>query len=103
MNFKELASQQAVINFLGKNTPMRFTCAMGGVLHYETILPKYIREEYWDFEVSVFYDACENFSVFETLDNVCYKRQIFELKLLSKETLEVQTLYHKKYIDPNNN
>lgn len=103
MEFKELANQQAVINFIGKNTCMKFTCAMDGILHYETVLPKYINEEYYNFKVSVFYDSSEDFLDFETLENVCYKRQIFELKLISKETIGIKTMYHRKYINPNNN
>lgn len=101
MEFKELANQQAVINFLGKNTAMQFKCAMDSILHYETVLPKYINEEHYNFEVSVFYDTSEDFLNFEKLEDVCYKRQVFELKV--KTGKHTKTLYHKKYINPNNN
>jgi hypothetical protein len=101
MNFKELANQQAVINFIGKNTGMRFKCSVDGILHYETVLPKYMNEEHYYFEVSVFNNSYEDFLDFETLEDVCYKRQVFELKSISKETTGSKTLYHQKYINPN--
>jgi hypothetical protein len=101
MNLNKLINQQAVINFIGKNTGVKFKCSVGGILHYETVLPKYINEEYCHFEVSVFHNSSEDFLDFETLEDVCYKRQVFELKLISNKTTGRNTLYHQKYINPN--
>tara|TARA_R100000655_G_scaffold109879_2_gene166100 strand:- start:2443 stop:2754 length:312 start_codon:yes stop_codon:yes gene_type:complete len=103
MEFKELANEQAVINLIGKNTAIRFTCAMDGVLHYKTVVPKQIREEFYDFEISVFYDHLEDFLDYLTVDALCFNRQIFEFKVLHAQMEQVEVLYHQKYIDPNNN
>jgi len=99
MNFKELANQQAVINLVGKDISLEFQYAASNLLNYETVLPKKINGEYYDFEVSVFYESSEYFSIYETMEDICYKRQVFELKVKTRK--HTKTLYHKKYINPN--
>ena len=98
---EQLANKQAVINYIGKNTVVRFSMYVDGVLHYEMLVPKTINDELYIMRIEVFNDD-NPFMDYETVENLTANRQVFELHLIGYHFSESECLYHEKYIDPNN-
>ena len=99
---EQLANKQAVINYIGKNTVVKFSAYLDGVMHYEMVVPKTINDEYYIMRIEVFHNE-EPFMDFETIEDLTHKRQVFELHRAEYPFGESECLYHEKYIDPKNN
>lgn len=100
-NFPDLENEQAVLNFIGKKTIMKFQIGMDCTLTYRTVVPKYINEEYHYIEVTLFYKDTDDFLDYDEFEKLMYGKQVFEVKIFFPESAKL--IYHKKYIDPNNN
>jgi len=94
-------NQQAVINYIGSKTILKFSCMVDGVIEFETVVPKIINEEYYNFRLSVFHS--------DLMDLLCYsdvafiadyqETQVFELYQIDSAGNK-ECLYHKKYQQP---
>ena len=78
---KELKTQEDCINFIGKETIVKFDYASDNMLIYKSVTPIEIDEEYVNFELSIFCGDGDTFFCYEPLGKLMFKKQIFELKL----------------------
>ena len=78
---KELTTQQECIDFIGKETILKFNFGSEGVLHYKTITPLEINGDYFKAELTVFLEDNADFFCYEPLGDLMFKKQIFELRL----------------------
>jgi len=99
---KELLTEQACINFLGKKTILKFSFASEGILEYKSVTPLKVNDEYLNVTVEIFYESDHDFFCYDTLDKLAFKKQIFELRI-ETFTGKKQTIYHKKYNDNHSN
>jgi hypothetical protein len=96
----ELLTEQACINFIGKNTVLKFSFASEGILEYLSVTPKTINDEYYKISLELFYESDSDFFCYDEVKKLVFKKQIFELNITNIITGEKQNLYHKKYQNP---
>jgi len=100
---KQLKDQDSVVRLLGKNTILKFVCLVDSVATYETIVPKFIDGNLTAYRLDVFHHEGESLLDYETVSDITYNRQVFELKVSTPKQENYELLYHNKYNDPSAN
>jgi len=100
---EKLNDQDSVIRLIGRNTALKFEYLVDGVATYRTVVGKTIDGNYVDMQIDVFYEPLGDLLNFCTVGFLTFKRQVFELKIIHPTPNSTETLYHKKYIDKNEN
>lgn len=113
---KEFKTQEEVIEFLGKDLPMKFICAVDNVVQYETVSSLKMKNptdpyetvsalkiknptdqydgvstdsyDYYEFKLEVFYDDVNDILGYADVDFITGRKQVF-------------TLAHKRYGEAN--
>lgn len=98
---EQLQNQQAVLNFIGKRTILKFSCLSDNIAEFESVVPKTISDNYFNIRVSVFYKDLADLLCYEEGEYLldAQRFQVFELWITSLGG-EKQCIYHKKYQDP---
>lgn len=98
---EQLQNQQAVLNFVGKKTIIKFSCLVDGIADFESVVPKTINDEYYNIRVSVFYEDLADLLCYEEGEYLLDEQrfQVFELWVTNLGG-EKKCIYHKKYQDP---
>lgn len=98
----QLVSDEAVLNYVGKNTAFQFQHIIDGIVTIKTLYPKKIGNDFYNFEVSFFYEELMELMKYENADYfLAYNgAQVFELWQICISG-EKECLYHSKYENKN--
>jgi hypothetical protein len=101
---EQLQNQQAVLNFIGKRTILKFSCLVDNIAEFESVVPKTLNEEYYNLRVSIFYDGGQDLLCYEEGEYLIdiNRFQVFELWITNLGG-EKECIYHRKYVDPKSN
>jgi len=93
---EQLTTEKECLDLIGKDSIFKFDYACDGVLSYKSVTPTINDGDYKQVTFEVFYDVSDSFFSYDTLENILYKKQLFEVKIGEfNDTYE--TIYHKKY------
>jgi hypothetical protein len=95
MEFKapEFVNDQAIINYLGRKTAMRFEIFMDETITFRTVVAKSMNEDYLHFDLTVGPISVDSFLSFETVEDLCRKRNIVSLQVISTDE-QAKMIYH---------
>ena len=99
---KQLKDKNAAIIYVGRKTVLKFDSLIDGVASYETAVPKNIEGDLCYLIVEVFQEDKELLDYME-MEHLTNGRQLFQLLVSSPYDLKKETLYCKKYVNPENN
>ena len=100
---KQLKDQESVLRFAGRKTAFEFMYLVDGVASYKSCIMKMIDGNLYDVIIEVFYEEGRDLLRHEMAEDILYKKQVFQLLLSSRTRNDIDTIYHKKYIDPKSN
>ena len=98
---KELKTRKEAIDFIGNKTMLEFKLFSDGVLFYDTCEPFDFDGNLKHITIEVFHnDLSPEFWRLMTMEDLVYRRQIFEINIRGLENSNGENVYHDKFKDP---